>query len=67
MGRDKGASKVFKMKPTSGQRLLLSVTSNKIQIINYIIADFLVHKDDEVTNTLTLTGPEPVPVELPKP
>ena len=41
------------------------MTSNKIQIINYIIADFLVNKDDKVTHTLTLTGPEPVPVELP--
>ena len=67
-GRDKEASKVFKMKLTSrlpAAKLLVSVTSNKIQIINYTIADFLVHMDDKVTHTLTLTGPEPVPVELP--
>jgi hypothetical protein len=66
--RDKGASKVFKMKTTSrlpAAKLLFSVTSNKIQIINYIIADFLVHKDDEARHALILTGPDSVPVELP--
>ena len=68
LARDKGATKVFKMKLTSrvpAAKLLFSVTSNKTQIINYIIADLIAHKDDQVTHSLILTGPESVPYELP--
>ena len=68
LARDKGATKVFKMKLTSRlqtAKLLFSVTSNKTQIINYIIADLIAHKDDQVTHSLILTGPESVPYELP--
>ncbi|MES9879340.1 MAG: hypothetical protein ABW185_00470 [Sedimenticola sp.] len=66
--RDKGATKVFQMKTTSrlpAAKLLFSVTSNKIQVIDYIIADLIDHKDDEVTHSLIVTGPESVPYELP--
>ena len=32
-----------------------------------IIDDFLNHKDDPVPHTLVVTGPDPVPVEMPGP
>ena len=58
---------MFKLKSTSrlpAQSVLFSVTSNKIQIINMIIADFLDHKHDNVSHSLIVTGPDPVPFEL---
>lgn len=66
--RDKGATKVFQMKNTSrlpAAKLLFSVTANKIQVIKYIVADLIEHKDDVVTHSLIVTGPDPVPYELP--
>ena len=66
--RQKGASRMFYLKQTSGlpaQTLLLSVTSNKVQIINMIIKDLKDHKDDPVAHTLVITGPDPVSLELP--
>lgn len=68
--REKGASRVFSLKSTSrlpAQSLLFSVTSNKVQIINMIIQDLDDHKDDRVSHSLIITGPEPVPIELPGP
>ena len=69
MLREKGATKVFKMKLTSrlpAAKSLFSVTSNKIhiQIIYFIIDDLLNHNDDEVAHSLILTGPEYLPYEL---
>ena len=61
---------MFRLKSTSclpARSLLLSVTSNKTQIINMIIQDFLDHKDDPVPHTLIITGPDPIPIELPGP
>lgn len=68
--REKGASRVFRLKSTSrlpARSLLFSMTSNKTQIINMIIQDFLDHKDDPVPHRLIITGPDPIPVELPTP
>lgn len=68
--REKGASKVFKLKLTSrlpAQTLLFSVTSNKVQIIEMIIQDLKLHKDDRVAHSLIITGSDPVPVEVPGP
>ena len=68
--REKGASRVFRLKQTSRlpvQSLLFSVTFNKTQIINIIISDLKEHKDDHVAHTLVIKGPEPVPIELPGP
>ena len=58
---------VFKMKLTSrlpAAKPLFSFTSNKIQIIDFIIDDLLNHNDDEVAHSLILTGPEYLPYEL---
>ena len=46
------------------QSALLSVTSNKQQLIKLIVDDLKKHKDDAVRNSLVVTGPEPIPVEL---
>lgn len=65
--RDKGVTKVFKMKLTSklpAAKLMFSVTANKTQIIDFIIKDLIHHKDDAVTHSLIVTGPESVPYEL---
>ena len=37
---------------------------NKEQLIDFIVADLLAHKDDLVENDLILTGPDPTPVEI---
>ena len=68
--REKGASRVFRLKETSrlpARSLLFSVTTNKVQVINMIIQNLIEHKDDPVTPTLIVTGPDPVPLELPGP
>ena len=68
--REKGASRVFKLKNPSrlpAQSLLFSVTSNKVQIIDMIIQDLIAHRVDRVAHSLVVTGPDPVPVEIPGP
>ena len=68
--RERGASRVFSLKHTSrlpARSLLFSVTTNKVQVINMIIQDLVDHKDDPVTHPLIVTGPDPVPLELPGP
>ena len=65
--RSKGMTKVFKMKLCSrlpAPKLLFSVTSNKVQLINFIIQDLIEHKDDEAKHSLVVTGPEKIPIEL---
>ena len=47
--RDKGATKVFKMKFTSkliAEKLIFSVATNKTELIDYIIANLIAHNDD---------------------
>ena len=58
---------MFQLIPTSrlpAQSVLLSVASNKAQLIKAIIQDLKEHKDDHVQNSLVVTGPEPTPVEM---
>lgn len=65
--RDKGLTKVFKMKLTSrlpAAKLLFSVTRNKVQIIDYIVKDLIQHKADKVNHSLIITGAEAVPYEV---
>ena len=65
--RDKGATKVFKLKLTSrlpAAMLLFSVTANKVQIKDYIVKDLIDHKDDAVNHSLIITGAEAVPYEV---
>ena len=65
--RRKGMTKVFKMKLCSrlpAAKLLFSLTSNEVQLINFIIQDLIEHKDDEVKHSLVVTGPEKIPIEL---
>ena len=61
---------MFRLKLTSSlpaQSVLFSVASNKVQIIDMIIQDLTDHKDDKVMHPLIVTGPSPVPLELPGP
>lgn len=44
--------------------MLLGVTVNKEKLIDFIVEDFIHHKDDLVANPLILTGPDPIPVEI---
>lgn len=63
--REKGASRVFKLKSTSRlpkQTLMLSVTANKVQLINLIVHDLKKYPLD-MENKLVVTGPDPTPFE----
>ena len=65
--RQKGVTKVFKIMPTSRlptAKVLLTVTENKLQLINFIIKDLIDHSDEEVKHSLVLTGPKSVPFEV---
>ena len=64
--REKGASRVFSLKTTSrlpSQLLMLSVTSNKIQLFNMIVDDFKQKPFSADQNKIVITGPDPVPFE----
>ena len=63
--REKGASRVFRLQATSRlpqQTLMLSVTANKVQLINLLISD-LKENPIEMENTLVVTGPDPIPFQ----
>ncbi len=63
--REKGASCVFQLKFTSclpQQTLMLSVTANKIQLINLLVHDLKL-KATGLDNKLVVTAPDPTPFE----
>ncbi|KAJ4918215.1 hypothetical protein JOQ06_000075 [Pogonophryne albipinna] len=64
--RDKGASRVYTLRPTARlppQKVLLTVSSNKKQLIDLIVDDLVAHKD-VLTASLVVTGNYPVPVQI---
>ena len=66
-GRDKGASIVYSLRNTTRlppQKVILTVTRNKVQLIDLICEDMAFHKDDFSQHKLVLTGCAPVPVEI---
>ena len=50
--------------PLPAQAVLLGVTVNKKQLIDFIVADLIAHKHDLVRNALIVTGPDPTPIEI---
>ena len=65
--RDKTATRIFNLSPVHplpSQTVLLSVTANKSQLINFIVEDLKNHKNDLVLHPLIVTGPDPVPIEI---
>ena len=66
-GRDKGASRVYSLRNTTRlppQKVMLTVTRNKVQLIDLICEDMAFHKDDFSQHKLVLTGSNPVPVVI---
>lgn len=45
-------------------KLLFSGTSNKVQVIDYIVKDLIDHRDDAVNHSLIITGAKAVPYEV---
>lgn len=65
--RNKGVTEIFRVIPTSqlpAAKVIFTLTSNAVQIVNCIIKGLTDHKDQEVTHSLILTGPESVSFEL---
>ena len=66
-GREKGASRVYTLRCTaclSPQKDVLTVTTNKDQLIALIVEDLVSHNADFQKHKLVVTGRDPVPVEI---
>lgn len=64
--RDRGASREYSLRPTTKlpqQKVLLTVSSNKKQLITLILDDLVSHKDS-FRSKLIVTGNDPTPVEI---
>ena len=44
--------------------MILTVTKNKMQLIDLIVADLTAHKTDFQTHTLVVVGRDPIPVDI---
>ena len=68
-GRDKGASRTFTLRRTTSlpaQKVILTVTGNKMQLIDLICEDLKAHNDLFTNKKLVVTGNDPIPVEINK-
>ncbi|KAG1655292.1 hypothetical protein GQR58_024612 [Nymphon striatum] len=67
-GRDKSAaSRVYTLRSKAilpPQKVILTVTKNKVQLIDLIMADLIEHKGTFQQHTLIVTGSDLVPVEI---
>ena len=68
-GRDQGASRMYTLRSTTRlppQKVLLTVTQNKMQLIELICKDIMTHSHLLISTTkkLVITGAGPVPVEI---
>ncbi len=66
-GRDKGASRVNTLRNTTclpAQKLILTVTRNKSQLIYLICKDLTSNRDDFMQHKLVITGSDPVSVDI---
>ena len=66
-GRDKEASSVYTLRCTAclpPQKVILTVTTNKDQLIALIVEDLVSHKADFQKQKLVVTGRDSVPVEI---
>ena len=66
--RDVGASRVYHLSSSTNlpsQKVMLTVSKNKQQLIDLIIRDLCAHKAEvSIFNTLIVTGSEPFPIEI---
>ena len=66
--RNKGGSRVYQLTPTTPLQprdVILTVTENKVQLINLIVEN--IRKNPDIFNTahkLVATGPDPIPFEI---
>ena len=68
-GRDQGASRMYTLRSITclpPQKVLLNVTQNKTQLIEFICKDIMTHSHLLIfmTKNLVITGADPVPVEI---
>ena len=66
-GRDKGASREYTLRNTTRlppQKFMLTVTRNKVQLIDLMCEDMAFHKDYFSQHKLVLPGSDPVHVEI---
>ena len=64
--RDQGASRVYSLRPTAkrpSQKVVLTVSSNKKQLIDLILTELIYHKD-MLNGKLVITGNYPVPIQI---
>ena len=64
--RDQGASRVYSLCPTAklpSQKVVLTVSSNKGQLIDLILTELIYHKD-MLIGKLMITGNDPVPIQI---
>ena len=64
--RDQGASRVYSLRPTAklpSQKVILTVSSNKKQLIDLILTE-LIHHKDMLNGKLVITGNDPVPFQI---
>ncbi|KAI0243130.1 hypothetical protein LSAT2_008387 [Lamellibrachia satsuma] len=66
-GWDKGLNRVYTLGCTARlppQKVVLTITTNKDQLIALIVEDLVSHKADFQKHKLVVTGRDPVPVEI---
>ena len=66
-GRDKGASRAYNLRSSTclpSQKVVLTVSSNKAQLIDLIVTDIVSHKTEFQAHILVVTGSSPVPLEV---
>lgn len=66
-GREKGVSRTYTLRSITRlpqQKAVLTVTTNKAQLIDLICEDVVSHKNDFMPNKLVVTGRDPLPVEI---
>lgn len=64
--RDQGASREYTLRPAAklpSQKVVLTVSRNKKQLIDLIQADLMTHKDI-LDGKLVMTGNDPVPIQI---
>ena len=64
--RDHGPSRVYSLRPTAkrpSQKVVLTVSSNKKQLIDLILTELIYHKD-MLNGKLVSTGNDPVPIQI---
>lgn len=65
--RDRAATRVYNLRSTArlpSQKVIVTATTNKVQLIDLIVEDITAHKGEFKTHTLFITGSDPIPLEI---